>query len=118
MSEPETFINDMGVYGLGPHLYSQKDQNSKVIGHDGSGNNALNTAARIDLKSKNGIIVLETGNHNIASAIADEWLFWKAGIADYVVMQRNKSYLLTLLIIGYLVIIVGAILIIRKKQTS
>jgi CubicO group peptidase (beta-lactamase class C family) len=114
MSAPETFINNTPVYGLGPHLYSQNDQNSNVIGHDGSGNNAINTAARIDLKSKNGIIVLETGNHNIASAIADEWLFWKAGIADYVVMQRNKSYLLTLLLIGYVIIFSTSIYLIRK----
>lgn len=72
MSQPETFINDIGVYGLGPHLYSQNDHNSNVIGHDGSGNNAINTAARIDIKSKNGIIVLETGNYNLASNLADE----------------------------------------------
>ncbi len=97
MSTPETFINDIGVYGLGPHLYSQNTENSQIIGHDGSGNNAINTVARIDLKSKDGIIILETGNRNIASAMADEWIFWKAGIADYVVMQRNKSYLPSLL---------------------
>lgn len=116
MSKPETFINDIGVYGLGAHLYSQNDQNSNIIGHDGSGNNAINTAARIDLKSKNGIIILETGNYNIASGLSDEWVFWKSGIADYVVMQRNKSYLFTLLIIGYLIIIPLSIFIIRKKN--
>ncbi len=116
MSTAETFINNIGVYGLGPHLYSQNDQNSRVIGHDGSGNNAINTAARIDLESKNGVIILETGSYNLASSLADEWLFWKAGIADYVVMQRNKSYVLTLLAIGYLVIIMLSIFIIRKKN--
>ena len=114
MSIPETFINNIGVYGLGPHLYSQNDQKSNIIGHDGSGNNAINTAARIDLKSKNGIIILETGNYDIASGISDEWLFWKAGIHDYVVMQRNKSYLLPLLIIGYVIIIALSIFILRK----
>lgn len=116
MSMPETFIGDIGVYGLGPHLYSQNDQNSNIIGHDGSGNNAINTTARIDLKSKNGIIVLETGSYDIASGIADEWIFWKAGIADYVVMQRNKPYLLTLLIIGYVIIIFSSVFIIRKNN--
>lgn len=116
MTTPETFINTIGVYGLGPHLYSQNDTKSNIIGHDGSGNNAINTAARIDLKSKSGIIILETGNWNIASSIADEWIFWKAGIADYVVMQRNKSYVLTLLIIGYIIIIALSIFIIRKKN--
>ena len=118
MSKPETFIGNIGVYGLGPHLYSQNDQNSNIIGHDGSGNNAINTAARIDLKSKDGIIVLETGSYDIASGIADEWIFWKAGIADYVVMQRNKSYLLTLLIIGYIIIIGLAIVLIHKKNKA
>ncbi|WP_432411549.1 serine hydrolase domain-containing protein [Rasiella sp. SM2506] len=116
MSTPETFINKIGVYGLGPHLYSQNDENSVIIGHDGSGNNAINTAARIDLKSKSGIIILETGNHNLASSIADEWIFWKAGIGDYVVMQRNKPYVLTLLVIGYVSILLPSIFIIRKKN--
>jgi len=116
MSLPEAYINDYPVYGLGPHLYSQKEENSKIIGHDGSGNNALNTAARVDLNSKNGIIILETGNHNLASSMADEWLFWKAGIADFVVMQRNKSYLLTLLIIGYVIIGALSIFMIRKNN--
>lgn len=116
MCRPETFVNEIGVYGLGPHLYSQNDQKSNIIGHDGSGNNAINTAARIDLKSKDGIIILETGNYNIASSIADEWIFWKAGIADYVVMQRNKSYLLTLLCIGYALILSIFIFLRLKKK--
>lgn len=118
MSTPETFINGMGIYGLGPHIYSQNDPNSNIIGHDGSGNNAINTAARIDLNSKDGIIILETGNYNIASSIADEWLFWKAGIADYVVMQRNKSYLLTLLGIGYVVVIGLFVVVIWRRRRN
>lgn len=116
MATAETFIGTTGIYGLGPHLYSQNDKDSQIIGHDGSGNNAINTAARIDLKSKDGIIILETGNYDIASRMADEWIFWKAGIADYVVMQRNKSYLLTLLLVGYLLIIIGAIFIFRSSS--
>lgn len=114
MSKPETYINDIGVYGLGPHLYSQNDPHSTIIGHDGSGNNAINTAARIDLQLKDGIIILETGHHNLASSMADEWMFWKAGIADFVVMMRNKSYLLILLFSGYIMILLLSIFI-RKK---
>jgi len=118
MIKAETFINKVGVYRLGPHLYSQNDPNSTIIGHDGSGNNAINTAARIDIKSKNGIIVLETGNYDLASSIADEWIFWKAGIGDYVVMQRNKPYILTLLGMGYLFIILASVFVIRKKNVT
>jgi len=114
MSEPEAYRGNIGVYGLGPHLYSQNDPNSLVIGHDGSGD-YVNTAARIDLKSKNGIIILERGHQSIASNLADEWLYSTAGIADYVVMQRNKSYVLTILIMGALVII-GLSLFIKRRM--
>lgn len=116
MGQPETYINKTPVYGLGPHLYSQNDQASRIIGHDGSGNDAINTAARMDLYSKNGIIILETGSFNIASTIADEWMFWKAGIADYVVMMRNKSHLLILLFTGYITIVLSIIFILRKTK--
>ena len=115
MTTAETFINNIGVYGLGPDLYSQNDKNSKIVGHDGSGNNAINTAARIDLVSKSGIIILETGHYTIASFLADEWLFWKAGIADYVVMQRNIPYVLGLLGVGSLLIIISSIFFLRRR---
>lgn len=119
MSQPEAFINQIGVYGLGPHLYSQNDANSTIIGHDGSGGRiVINTAARVDLDSKDGIIILEIGSRNIASNMADEWVFWKAGIADYVVIQRNKTYLITLLVIGYLGIVLFSIFRIRKKKKT
>lgn len=114
-SQAEAFINNIGVYGLGPHLYSQNDQNSLIIGHDGSGN-AINTAARIDLKTGSGVVLLETGHWSMASSLADEWMFWKAGIADYVVMQRNKSYLLTLWAVGCVAISGFFLLMIRRKH--
>lgn len=116
MSKPQSFINKTPIYGLGPHLYSQNDKKSNIIGHDGSGNNALNTAARIDLKSKDGIILFETGSFDFASSMADEWMFCKARIADYVVITRNKSYLITLLLIGYIIIILSSIFLINRRS--
>ncbi|HAP65201.1 MAG TPA: serine hydrolase, partial [Cytophagales bacterium] len=117
MATAETFINQVGVYGLGPHLYSQNDANSQIIGHDGSGNNAINTAARVDLMSRSGIIILETGHYDLASSLADEWLFWKAGVYDFVVMTRNRSYLLTLLVSGYVVLLLGfGLVLVRSRK--
>jgi len=115
MSQPEAYINSYPVYGLGPHLYSQKSKKSNVVGHDGSsGSPVINTAARIDLMSKVGIIILEMGNHNIASNMADEWLFWKFGIADYVVIQRNKPMLLGIFLLGCLIIVALLFLISQR----
>lgn len=117
MAKPESFVNGVGYYGLGPHLYSQNDTKSKVIGHDGySLRPLINTAARIDLTSKDGIIILEMGNHNISSNLADEWLYWKTNIADYVVIQRNKMRLISIFSIGCLFIIGLSIRMIRKQK--
>ncbi len=118
MAEPTSYRGSVPVYGLGPHLYSQLDEGSQVIGHDGSGNDAINTAARVDLLSKDGIIILATGHESIASILADEWLFWKFGIADFVVMQRNIPYLFILFSIGAALIIIGAIIILKKRSKS
>ena len=115
MMEPNTFIGQTPVYALGPHLYSQGTTDSFVIGHDGSGN-AINSAARIDLISGNGIIVLETGHYSMASSIADEWLFWKTGVYDFVVMKRNQPYIIGLLVIGYLIILTSYFVIARRKK--
>ena len=101
MSMPHTFVGSTPYYGLGAKLFSQGKEGSNIIGHDGSGNDAINAALRIDLVSKSGILVLETGDYQFASFMADEWLFWKAGIADYVVMTRNTPFVLTLLFVGF-----------------
>ncbi len=119
MSKPEAFYqNGFARYSLGTQYFSQDDKASCIIGHDGSSNRpAINTTARVDLKSESGIIVLEMGNYSTASIIADEWMFWKAGIADRVVIERNIPFLATLLIVGYLLIsILAIILIIRQNK--
>lgn len=107
---------NQNTHGLGPMIFGRNDSGNFIVGHDGGNRPAINTAARINLKSKDGIIILETGNPSLATKSGDEWIFWKAGIADYVVIQRNKSYLLTLLIIGYIIIVFSSILIIREKN--
>ena len=117
MAEAQTFIGNLGVYGLGPHLYSQNDEDSKVIGHDGNSDRPqINTAARIDLMSKDGIIIMEMGSPNIASNMADEWLFETAGVADFVVIQRNKTRLILFFVLGALLIVAGAIVLAKRQR--
>ena len=119
MVKPESFVNGWGYCGLGPHFFSKDDDQSKVIGHDGySLRPLINTSARVDLMSKDGIIVLEMGNHNIASVLADEWLYWKTGIHDYAVIQRNKTRLIFIFSMGCLIIIGLFIREVRKKSVQ
>lgn len=117
MSKPAGFRNNYGVHGLGPMIYGAHAGVARIIGHDGSsGKPVINTTARVNLDSRDGIIVMEVGNHNLASNLADEWMFAKVGIADYVVIQRNKPYLITLLIGGYIVIILLTLYTAIKKR--
>ncbi len=119
MTQPESFVNGMGFYGMGPRLFSQNDLKSNVIGHDGfSLRPLINTSVRVDLNSKNGIIILEMGNYNIATALADEWLYWKTDIADYVVIMRNKTRLISIFSIGCLLILIFSIRWIRKQNIT
>ena len=111
----EAFINIHPVYALGPKIYGVNDVEDYITGHDGSsGRPVINTAARLNLKTNDGIIILEMSSPNLTSNLSDEWIYWKTGIADYVVIHSNKSYLLTLLFVGFGVVLIGGIYLIRK----
>ena len=116
MSKTESYYYGVGIYGLGARLYSQTDKGSNIIGHDGSGNNAINASARMDLLSKSGIIVMETGNYSMASVLADEWFYWKAGVADRVVIELNLPIFIIVGLTGYVLVILMAILWVRKSR--
>jgi len=116
MKKAESFRNNYPWYGLGVRVYADESMQIRVIGHDGSGNDAINSAARYDCEEKDGIIVFSTGNPAFASDIADEWMFWQAGIADRVVMQRNLPYLAGLLVLGILFII--TVFIVHARRTK
>ncbi len=107
MYTPHAFVNNtIGIHALGPTIFARNGDGVVIHGHDGSGN-LINTAARINRDTRDGIIVFETGHPNLASYIADHWIFWKTGIADYVVINDNKNWLLTLLLGGYVVMFGG-----------
>jgi CubicO group peptidase (beta-lactamase class C family) len=116
MRSPQSYKNGHAFYGLGPRLYGHPLGKSRTMGHDGSGNDAINATVRMDVETSAGIIVLETGHYSIASDLADEWLFWEAGIADRVVMQRNIPFLITITLMGYVVIIAIVIVLKRKRK--
>ncbi|MFT5143836.1 MAG: CubicO group peptidase (beta-lactamase class C family) [Rhodothermales bacterium] len=117
MYTAHAFIGDTGIHALGPTIFARSGDGVFIHGHDGSGGPAINTAARLNLDTGDGIIVLETGHPNIASSIADHWIFWKTGIADFVVITANKNWLLFLLLSGYATIICLTILSGRRRKS-
>ena len=117
MHAPEAFLYGLPVWGLGPTLYAPNGSGGYVIGHDGGNYPAINTTARIDPATGNGIVVLQTGSATLARKIGGEWLYWqtgKVGLDTLIVLEAR-----TILIVfasGAILILMGAILIARTGR--
>ena len=74
-------LSGVDAWGLGLILYAPNRAGGFIVGHDGGNAPAINTAARFDPATGDGIIVLETGDPSLASRLGGEWVFWKTGEA-------------------------------------
>ncbi|MDP2215636.1 serine hydrolase [Phenylobacterium sp.] len=96
MREPHAKQLGLPIWGLGLVLYAPNGQGGSIIGHDGSNRPAINTSARVDPATGDGVAVLVTGDIRLASQIAGEWVRWKTGEADIIsfVMagRRNLTF--------------------------
>lgn len=97
------------IWGLGVMLYAPVKGGGHIIGHDGDNEPAINTAARLDPASGDGIVVLQTGNSSLATLMAGEWVFWQSGEVDTLVILMEARQTLTTLAIGCLIIILGGV---------
>lgn len=110
MHAPEAFLYGLPVWGLGPTLYAPNGAGGYVIGHDGGNYPAINTTARIDPATGNGIVVLQTGSATLAREIGGEWLFWqtgKVGLDTLIVLEARN--ILIVFASGAILILIGAI---------
>ena len=89
-------------------LYAPNRNGGHVIGHDGDNDPAINTAARLDPASGDGIVVLETGNRLLATPIAGEWVFWQTGDVDILTLTIESESLLKVLAAGWIAILLAA----------
>lgn len=108
MRAPQAFLYGLPVWGLGESLYAPNGAGSFVVGHDGGNYPAVNTTARIDPATGNGIIVLSTGSATLAREIGGEWLYWQTGTVglDTLVLFDLRSILI-LFASGAIVIVIG-----------
>lgn len=107
MQRPQARLAGIPIWGLGEILY-MKTQGGFVIGHDGNNYPAINTTARLDPATGDGIIVLDTGNDTMASAIGGDWVYWHTGRVDFETLATEGRTTLTIIAIGVLVIVVAA----------
>ena len=108
-------LKGQGTHGLGPMVFGKNGAGDFIIGHDGISRPAINTAARINLHTKDGIIVLNTGNWSFASSTADHWAYWKTKIPNNTIMASGFKGIIALLVVGYLLILLTTIYIYKRR---
>jgi CubicO group peptidase (beta-lactamase class C family) len=95
------------IWGLGTILYASNDKGGFVVGHDGDNEPAINTAARLNPATGNGIVVLETGSRLLATRLAGEWVFWETGNVDVLAFTIAIPGTLRLIGLSSLVIVLA-----------
>jgi CubicO group peptidase (beta-lactamase class C family) len=82
MRTPHASQMGADIWGLGPMLYAPIAEGEHIIGHDGNNGPAINTTARLDPDTGDGIVILATGSELLATELAGEWVYWKTGRVD------------------------------------
>lgn len=108
MRRPQGSRLGRDVYGLGTMLYAPDGSGGFVIGHDGNNRPAINTAARLDPATGDGIVLLETGRPLLASRLAGEWVFWETGNVGILTLVLDLQRSLGGLAWGGLVVVLAS----------
>ena len=121
MRRPHAYQYGAEIWGLGTILYAPNNAGGFVVGHDGDNTPTINTSARIDPATGDGIIVLETGTARLATDIAGEWVFWNTGNVDILMVLVDAQSAFPILVAGWIVILMSAIVFsgivaVRRRQ--
>lgn len=106
------------IWGLGTMLYAPNNTGGFIIGHDGNNEPAINTAARFDPDSGDGIIILETGNKLLATELAGEWIFWRTGNVDFLMVTMESKDMIRTVLLGWIVIIIFALFLAWRSRRA
>jgi CubicO group peptidase (beta-lactamase class C family) len=119
MATPQASLFGIPIWGLGETLYAPNAHGGFVIGHDGQNYPAINTTARLDPATGNGIIVLTTGSATLARDIGGEWTFWQTGkvCLDTLILFEARNILL-IFAAGVLLIVItiAAASLVRRRR--
>ena len=107
------------IWGLGPILYGNNDSGGYVIGHDGGNRPAINTTARIDPYSCDGIVLLTSGTEGLASKMGSDWVYWHTGRVGAVEFLGETQPLLNTFFVGSgVILLVGSFIRWRYRRNK
>lgn len=110
------------IWGLGTILYARNNKGGFIVGHDGNRREPpINTTARFNPASGNGIVILETGTPRLASQLAGEWVLWETGSVDFLAFAMAVPGVIRLIGLGSVVIVLAVPTIawlLRRKRSS
>lgn len=110
MRRPHASQYGAEIWGLGVVLYAPNNGGGFIIGHDGSNEPAINTAARFDPATGDGIVVLDTGDKRLATELAGDWVFWRTGNVDLLDVTLALRSALLIFAAGCLAITLASVL--------
>jgi CubicO group peptidase (beta-lactamase class C family) len=105
MRRPEAASLGADIWGLGVMLFAPTGSGEFVIGHDGNNDPAINVAVRLNPTNGDGIVVLETGDHALASTLAGEWVYWQTGVLDFIMLTMAVRSIVSMIVAGSAVIV-------------
>jgi len=111
MRKPNGYQYGVEIWGLGVLLYAPNNAGEFIVGHDGNNDPAINTSARFDPATGDGIVVLETGSPLLETRLAGDWVFWSTGQVDSLTVAREARKSLTVLFAGWAVIVVLGLIV-------
>lgn len=117
MFAPHASQFGLPIWGLGVMLYAEAPGGGFIVGHDGMNFSAIETTARLDPATGDGIIVLATGNPGLAVTLGGEWVYWHSGRVDIRALDGIAPFVGLVLLAGWAVIIGLAGLVMWRSGT-
>jgi CubicO group peptidase (beta-lactamase class C family) len=109
------------IYGLGTMLYVEIENEEDIFGHDGKSTPPINTAIRINPNTGDGLIILETGNPDLATRLASDWVLLETGKTDTLLFTRLIPKMIRMMVVGLFIITllsIGLIIWRQKRRKS
>jgi CubicO group peptidase (beta-lactamase class C family) len=119
MRNPHASLRGIEVWGLGTLLYAPAASDDFVFGHDGANEPAINASVRVNPNTRDGIVVLVTGNRTLASTLGSQWTFWQTGLPDFLSIPGELQRIVPTLLGGTLgILLVAAVIYVTRTRTN